>query len=87
MTNDRVTIGMAPPHPGSFVRTEILEELDLSIAHAADILGVSDETLADVIDGKSSLSPEMALRVEQAFSVSKNTLLRMGAWHDGCAAQ
>lgn len=86
MTEDRVRIGMAPPHPGSFIRTEILEELDLPIAHAADILGVGDETLADLIDGKSSLSPEMALRVEQAFGVSKNTLLRVGEWHDGCAA-
>ena len=87
MTDDRVRIGMAPPHPGSFIRTEILEELDLSIGHAADILGMSDETLADLIDGKSSLSPEMALRVEQAFGVSSDTLLCMGEWHDRCAAR
>ena len=87
MTEDRVRIGMAPPHPGSFIRTEILEELDLSIGHAADILGVGDETLADLIDGKSSLSPEMALRVEQAFGVSSDTLVRMREWHDRCAAR
>ncbi len=87
MTHYRVKIGMAPPHPGSFIRTEILEELGLSIARAADILGVGDVTPADLIDGKSSLSPEMALRVEQAFGVSSDTLLRMGAWHDGCAAR
>ena len=87
MTDYRVKIGMAPPHPGSFIRTEILEELDLSIAHAADILGASDETLADLMDGKSSLSPEMALRVEKAFGMSSHTLVRMGEWHDRCAAR
>ena len=87
MTEDRVRIGMALPHPGSFIRTEILGELGLSIGHAADILGVSNETLADLIDGKSSLSPEMALRVEKAFGVSNDTLLRMGACHENCAAR
>ena len=81
MSDERVRIGMVPPHPGRFIRTEILEELDLSIARAADILGVHPETLSDLIDGKSSLSLEMALRIEEAFGVSKDTLVRMGAWH------
>ena len=83
MSDGRVRIGMVPPHPGNFIRTEILEELELSIVRAADILGVRPDTLSDLIAGKSSLSPQIALRVEEAFGVSKDTLVRKGAWHDG----
>jgi addiction module HigA family antidote len=82
MSNEPVKIGMKPPHPGDFIRTEILEELGLSIAKAADVLGVRRATLSDLVNGKTSLSPEMALRVEKAFGVSMDTLLRMQAWYD-----
>jgi addiction module HigA family antidote len=75
-------IGMKPPHPGDFIRTEILDALHLSIARAAEILGVRRATLSDLIHGKTSLSPEMALRLEKAFGVSMDTLLRMQAWYD-----
>ena len=85
MNNEPVKIGMKPPHPGDFIRTEILEELDLSIAKAADVLGVRRATLSDLVNGKASLSPEMALRVEKAFGVSMDTLLRMQAWYDSHA--
>ena len=82
MSNDPVNIGMKPPHPGDFIRTEILEALDLSIARAAEILDVRRATLSDLVNGKASLSPEMALRIEKAFGVSMDTLLRMQAWYD-----
>jgi len=75
-------VGMKPPHPGSFIREEILDELDLSVARAAEILGVRRATLSDLVNGKAALSPEMALRIEKAFGVSMDTLLRMQAWHD-----
>ena len=75
-------IGMRPPHPGSFIREEILDELNLSVARAADILGVRRATLSDLVNEKAALSPEMALRIEKAFGVSMDTLLRMQAWHD-----
>jgi addiction module HigA family antidote len=75
-------IGMKPPHPGDFIRTEILDELHLSVAHAAEILGVRRAALSDLIHGKTSLSPEMALRIEKAFDVSMDVLLRMQAWYD-----
>ena len=75
-------IGMKPPHPGDFIKTEILDELHLSIARAADILGVRRAILSDLIHGKASLSPEMVLRIEKAFDVSMDMLLRMQAWHD-----
>ena len=75
-------IGMKPPHPGRFIRKEILDELNLSVVQAAEILGVRRATLSDLVNGKASLSPEMALRIEKAFGVSMDTLLRMQAWHD-----
>ena len=74
-------IGMTPSHPGGFVRTEIVEELGLSVARAAEILGVSRSGLADLFAEKADLSPEMAHRIEKAFGVSMDMLLRMGAWH------
>ncbi len=82
MSNDPVKIGMKPPHPGDFIRTEILDELGLSIARAAEILDVRRATLSDLVNSKASLSPEMALRIEKAFGVSMDTLLRMQAWYD-----
>ncbi len=83
MSDERPSkIGMKPPHPGDFIRTEILDELHLSVARAAEILGVRRATLSDLIHGKASLSPEMALRIEKAFDVSMDVLLRMQAWYD-----
>ena len=75
-------IGMKPPHPGDFIRTEILDALHLSVARAAEILGVRRATLSDLIHSKASLSPEMALRIEKAFDVPMDTLLRMQVWYD-----
>ena len=85
MSEASTKVGMKPPHPGSFIREEILEELGLSVARAAEILGVRRATLSDLVNGHASLSPEMALRVEKAFGVSMDTLLRMQAWHDSHA--
>jgi len=75
-------IGMMPPHPGEFIRDEILEELNLSISDAAEALGVRRATLSDLVNGSAALSPEMALRIEKAFDVDMDMLLRMQAWHD-----
>lgn len=82
MSRDDVKVGMKPSHPGAFVRLEILEELGLSVSRAAEILGVRRATLSDLVNEKAALSPEMALRIEKAFGVSMDTLLRMQAWHD-----
>ena len=78
-------IGMTPPHPGAFIRDEILDELKLTVNEAARVLGVRRATLSDLVNGHASLSPEMALRVEKAFGVNMETLLRMQAWHDAHA--
>lgn len=83
MSEAPAKIGMRPPHPGSFIREEILEELGLSLARAAELLGVRRATLSDLVNEKASLSAEMALRIEKAFGVNLDTLLRMQAWYDG----
>ena len=82
MTKSGVDVNMTPSHPGDFIRTEIVEELGLSVTAAADILGVRRATLSDLLNGKAALSPEMALRVEMAFGVGMDMLLRMQAWYD-----
>ncbi|MFQ5673846.1 MAG: HigA family addiction module antitoxin [Nitrospinales bacterium] len=75
-------LGMAPSHPGEFVRRQVLEPLNLNITRAAEILGVRRATLSFFLNGKASLSPEMALRLEKAFDVKMDFLLRMQALHD-----
>ncbi len=75
-------IGMMPSDPGAFVRAEVLEPLGLSVSKAAGILGVRRATLSDFLNGNAALSPEMALRLEKAFDVKMDFLLRMQALHD-----
>ena len=82
MSRAPAKVGMAPPHPGTFVREEILEELGLSVTEAAKALDVRRATLSDLINGNAALSAEMALRIEKAFGVKMETLLNMQAWHD-----
>lgn len=77
-----VEINMTPSHPGDFVRTEIVEELGLTITQAAEVLRVRRATLSDLLNGNASLSAEMALRLEKAFDLSMEMLLRMQAWYD-----
>ncbi|GJL65595.1 MAG: transcriptional regulator [Nitrospirales bacterium] len=71
-----------PVHPGTFIKTEVIDEFGLSVTKAADILGVRRATLSDLLNEKSSLSPEMALRLEMAFELNMDTLLNMQAWYD-----
>lgn len=73
---------MTPSHPGEFIRAEVVDELELNVSRAARILGIRRATLSDLLNGRASLSPEMALRLEKAFGVNMDMLLRMQAWHD-----
>ena len=82
MAREKLQMGMAPVHPGEFVRTESLNELGPSIAKAARVLGVRAATLSDLVNEKASLSPEMAMRIELAFEVKADLLLRMQALFD-----
>ena len=68
---------MQPAHPGPFVKTEILEPLGLTVAAAAEALGVTRPALSALLNARAALSPEMAIRIEKAFGVKADTLLRM----------
>ena len=66
-----------PPHPGDFIRAEIIEPLGLSVTAAAKALAVSRPALSNLLNGRADLSGDMALRVEKAFGVKMDTLMRM----------
>ena len=71
-----------PPHPGNFIRTEIIEPSGLSITAAAAVLQVSRPALSSLLNGKADLSGNMALRIEKAFGVKMDTLMRMQSAFD-----
>ena len=71
-----------PAHPGGFVKHEIIEALDLTVTGAAKSLGVTRAALSAVLNERARLSPEMALRIEKAFGVSMDTLMRMQNSYD-----
>ena len=71
-----------PTHPGAFIRTEILQPLSLSVTESAGILGISRPALSSLLNGKADLSGDMALRLEKAFGVKMDTLMRMQSSYD-----
>ena len=71
-----------PPHPGDLIRTEIIEELGLTVKKAAELLRVRRATLSDLLHGRSALTPDMALRIEKAFGPDMDHLLRMQLAYD-----
>jgi addiction module HigA family antidote len=56
-----------PPHPGESVRYDCLEPLGLSVTEGAKALGVTRQALNNLVNGKSGISPEMAIRLDKAF--------------------
>jgi antitoxin HigA-1 len=66
-----------PPHVGGFVKHEILEPLALNVTEAAKALGITRPALSTFLNERADLSPEMALRIEKAFGVSMDLLMRM----------
>lgn len=71
-----------PAHPGGFVKHEVLKPLGLSVTEAADALGVTRPALSALLNERAQLSPEMAIRIEKAFGVSMETLMRMQNSYD-----
>src|ERR1039458_8063937 len=71
-----------PPHPGDFIRTEIIEPAGLSVTAAATALQVSRPALSSLLNSKAGLSGHMALRIEKAFGVKMDTLMRMQSSYD-----
>ena len=71
-----------PPHPGLSVRHDCLEPLGLSVTEAARKLGVSRKQLSDIVNARSGISPEMAIRLDKAFGGGADTWLRLQAAYD-----
>jgi addiction module HigA family antidote len=71
-----------PPHPGDFIRTEIIRPAGLTVTAAAAALKVSRPALSSLLNGKVDLSGDMALRIEKAFGVKMDTLMRMQSSYD-----
>jgi addiction module HigA family antidote len=71
-----------PPHPGLSVKHDCLEPLGLSVTEGAMVLGVTRKTLSQLTNGRSGISPEMAIRLDKAFGGGADTWLRLQAAYD-----
>ena len=71
-----------PPHPGGFVLRQCIESLGISIRQAAAALGVTRTTLSELVNGKRSISPEMAVRLSKVFGGGAESWLVQRAQYD-----
>ena len=71
-----------PPHPGLSVRHDCLEPLGLTVTEAAKCLGVSRKQLSDIVNGRSGISPVMAIRLDKAFGGGAGAWYRLQAAYD-----
>lgn len=72
----------APLHPGEVIRELCLEPLGLSVTAAAEVLGVTRKTLSELLNGRSGVSPEMAVRLSKAFGGSPESWLTQQVQYD-----
>jgi addiction module HigA family antidote len=71
-----------PPHPGEIIKELCLEPLGLSVTDAANGLGVTRKALSELLNGHTGVSPEMAIRLVQAFGSTAETWLKMQLEYD-----
>jgi addiction module HigA family antidote len=71
-----------PPYPGQSIKYDCLDPLGLSVTEGAKVLGVTRQALSNVINGKSGISAEMAIRLSKAFGGSAEVWLRMQTAYD-----
>ena len=71
-----------PPHPGQVVLQECIEPLRLSITDAAAALGVTRNTLSELVNGKRGISPEMAVRLAKVFGGTEQGWIVQQAQYD-----
>lgn len=71
-----------PIHPGVIVLEDCLKALNLSVTRAAEALGVTRQTLSNLINTKSGISPDMAIRLEKMGWSTADTWVRMQAAYD-----
>jgi len=71
-----------PPHPGEILREDYLEPLGLSVTEACRGLGVSRKSLSQILNGRSGISPAMAIKLSRAFSTTPELWLNLQAQYD-----
>ncbi len=71
-----------PPHPGKVVLEECIKPLGLSITEAAEGLGVTRATMSRLVNGRTGISPQMAVRLSKAFGGSAESWLRQQMNYD-----
>ena len=71
-----------PPHPGEVLRELCLEPLGITVTDAAKALGVARKTLSSILNGRSGISPEMAIRLGKAFDTSPESWLNQQVQYD-----
>jgi addiction module HigA family antidote len=71
-----------PPHPGFVVLEECIEPSGLTITQSAEALGVSRNTLSELVNGKRGISPEMAVRLSKVFGGTEQGWLVQQAQYD-----
>ena len=76
-----------PPHPGRIVRQECLAPLGLTVSAAARALGVTRQTLNNLVNGKAGVSPEMAIRLSKTFGSSPEVWLGVQMDYDLARAE
>lgn len=75
------------PHPGEILRELCLQPLGLSVTEAAQALGVSRKTLSSILNGRSGISPEMAVRLSIAFNTTSESWLQQQLQYDLAQAE
>ena len=71
-----------PPHPGAIVLHECIQPMGLTITDAAKALGVTRNTLSELVNGKRGISPEMAVRLSKVFGGTEQGWLVQQAQYD-----
>lgn len=71
-----------PPHPGEILRDLCLKPMGVSVTEAAEALGVSRKTLSSILNGRAGISPEMAIRLSQAFDTTPESWLNQQQQYD-----
>ncbi len=71
-----------PPHPGGVIKRQCLDPLGLSVSRASEGLGVSEQALSDIVNERSGVSAEMAVRLSRAFGSSPEAWLGMQMAYD-----
>ncbi len=71
-----------PPHPGEILREDYLEPLGLSVTEASKGLGISRKGLSEILNGRTGISPAMAVKLARAFATTPELWLNLQSQHD-----